>query len=278
MRILLKIGGSGLEQTEARSAFCRSVAAARRAGHEIAIVHGGGNQIREMCRRLSIEQRYHDGLRVTDEQTAEVVLMVLSGLVNGTLVADLERAGVPAVGISGADGGTFSARRLNKAGIDLGFVGAIEKTDPSLCDLLLSSGRVPVIATVAPGPEAGGPFLNVNADHAAGPLCRALGCDAVLFLSDVEGVVGAEGQRIEHLAPEECSLLAKSGVIRGGMLPKIEAALLALSECPEAIVKIGKSGEDCVLRLLDPGEGTEFADQNRGERPREREGASWTKD
>ena len=266
MRLLVKIGGAQLEQAAPRARLCGAIAKARAAGHELVVVHGGGNQIRELGKALGIEDRYHDGLRITDARTAEVVLMVLGGQVNRRLVASLQQQGVGAVGISGADGGSFTARRLQRPGVDLGFVGAIDAVHPALVDALLASGHVPVIATVAPGTHAadGEPFYNLNADHAAGPLCRALGCDAALFLSDIPGVLGREKELLPVLTPQRCAELVQDGVATGGMLPKLEAALLALRDNPRAMVKIAPANrEDAVRQALLADVGTRFvADQD----------------
>jgi acetylglutamate kinase len=261
VRILVKIGGAQLEEASARTTLCKAVAKAHHEGHELVVVHGGGNQIRQLGKALAIPEQYHDGLRVTDARTAEVVLMVLAGLVNKTLVHSLQLCGVPAVGLSGADGGTFTACKLEKPGVDLGFVGAVDRVDPSLLQTLLSIGRVPVLATVAPGTTAtaGEPFFNLNADHAAGPLCRAFGCDAVLFLTDVPGVLDAQGQRLGRLTPADCAQLVASGVAKGGMIPKLDAALMALRDNPRALVKIAPAGAaDAVLGALRGNVGTQF--------------------
>ena len=265
MRILIKIGGAQLEQAAPRAELCKAIAAARREGHELIGVHGGGNQIRTLGKALGIEDRYHEGLRITDAKTAEVVLMVLGGQVNRTLVAALQHAGVAATGLSGADGGTFSARKLQKPGVDLGYVGAVDTVRPQLVQSLLSCGYVPVIATVAPGHHADGsePFYNLNADHAAGPLCRAFQCDALLFLTDVPGVLDAHKQRIAQLSPEGCDQLVQAGVATGGMLPKLEAALMALKDNPKALIKIAPAGApDAVLSALRQNSGTTFAYSN----------------
>jgi acetylglutamate kinase len=261
VRLLVKIGGSQLEEAGPRRTLCGAVAAARRAGHEVVVVHGGGNQIRTVCKAMGIADRYHDGLRITDARTAEVVLMVLGGLVNRTLVAALQQAGVPAVGISGADGGSFTAGRLEVPGVDLGFVGAIDEIRPDLMAALLRSGHVPVVATVAPrgGAADGEPFLNLNADHAAGPLARALGCQALLFLTDVPGVLDARGSLLAELTPAACEALVRDGVATGGMLPKLDAALRALRDNPRALVKIAPAGApDAVLHALGADAGTRF--------------------
>ncbi|MEO6597225.1 MAG: acetylglutamate kinase [Planctomycetota bacterium] len=284
MRILVKIGGAQLEAAGPRAALCQAVARAKKAGHQVVIVHGGGNQIRTVGKAMGLQDRYHDGLRITDAATADVVLMVLGGLVNRTLVASLQREDVSAVGVSGADGNSFTARQLTKPNVDLGFVGAIDTVRPQLVQSLLALDHVPVIATVAPGREEhpaagreagldaerdanpvaerkadGGPFFNLNADHAAGPLCRAFDCDALLFLTDVPGVLDAEGQRIARLSPADCERLVASGVAKGGMLPKLEAALMALRDNPRALVKIAPAAaHDAVNAALADDTGTRF--------------------
>ncbi|MBL8748457.1 MAG: acetylglutamate kinase [Planctomycetes bacterium] len=263
MRLFVKIGGAQLEEPGPRRDFCKSVASARRTGHDVVVVHGGGNQIRAVCKAIGIEDRYHEGLRITDAKTAEIVLMVLGGLVNRTLVGALQNAGVDAVGLCGADGASFSARKLVKAGVDLGFVGEIDGVNPVLLASLLDSAHVPVVATVAPGRGAddAAPFFNLNADHAASPLCKALRGDALLFLTDVPGVLDAEGKLIETLTPKAGDALVRTGVAKGGMIPKLEAARMALRENPDALVKVAPAGgPDAILRGLQEGVGTVFQD------------------
>lgn len=261
MRILVKIGGAQLEEAGPRAALCRAIGKAHAEGHELVVVHGGGNQIRQLGKALAIPEQYHEGLRVTDARTADVVLMVLAGLVNKTLVRSLQLCGVPAVGLCGADGGLFTATKLEKPGVDLGFVGAIDQVRPHLVQTLLSTAQVPVIATVAPGTTSadGEPFFNLNADHAAGPLCRALHCDAVLFLTDVPGVLDAQGQRIARLTPADCDRLVQNGTAKGGMIPKLDAALMALRDNAHALVKIAPANaSDAVLGALRASVGTQF--------------------
>jgi acetylglutamate kinase len=266
VRILVKVGGAQLEAQAARADLARSLRAARGAGHEIVVVHGGGNQIRDLSRRLGLADRYHEGLRITDAATADVVLMVLAGLVNKELVAALENAGVRAAGLCGADGGSFSAVKDRRQGTDLGYVGRVQSADRTLVDALLGAGLVPVIATAAPlaagEADPADHFYNVNADLAAGPLAHAFEADALLFLTDVPGVLGADRGRIERLTPARCRELRECGVIQGGMIPKVEAALMALSENPRALVKIAPAaGGDAVLAALEPSTGTVFVNE-----------------
>lgn len=263
MRILVKVGGAQLEQREARAALCRSIARARAAQHEIVLVHGGGNQIKSLATKLGMAERHHQGLRVTDAATADVVLMVLAGLVNKELVHALEQAGVRACGLSGADGGTFHARKNRAHDVDLGYVGFVARTDTRLVESLIDEGILPVIATAAPlaaGEEdLDDHFYNINADLAAGPLARALDVDALLFLTDVAGVLDEARERIATLTPARCAELRRSGVIHGGMIPKVEAALAALRENQSALIKIAtSSGDDAVLGALSDKAGTRF--------------------
>jgi len=261
VRILVKIGGAQLEQPEARARLCAAVAGAREQGDEVVVVHGGGNQIRALGGALGLEDRYHQGLRVTDEATAGAALMVLGGSVNRTLVQSLQTAGVRAAGLTGADGATFTARPLQRDGVDLGFVGVVDHVDPRLVEALLSADVTPVIGTVAPRADASAdePFYNINADHAAGPLCRALRCDALLFLTDVPGVLDAEGRLLPLLTDADCDRLVESGAATGGMLPKLDAARGAAREHPRAIVKIAPAdADDCIRSGLRDGAGTRF--------------------
>jgi acetylglutamate kinase len=261
VRILVKIGGAQLEQDAPRRNLCEAVAKAKAAGNEIIIVHGGGNQIRTVGTALGLQDSYHQGLRITDKETADCVLMVLGGIVNRTLVQNLAACGVPAVGITGADGSTFSAKPLIKSDVDLGYVGSVDKVDATLVEALIQSGHTPVIATVAPGNKraTNEPFFNINADHAAGPLCSALRCDALLFLTDVDGVLDANGRLMPLLTDTDCHNLIETGVAAGGMQPKIESAQRAAQENPHAIVKIAPgTGEDCVQVALRDGAGSRF--------------------
>jgi acetylglutamate kinase len=263
VRILAKIGGAQLEVPERRAQMALAVRRAIDAGHEVVVVHGGGNQIRELGKRLGIPERQHQGLRVTDAETADVVLMVLAGLVNKVLVHDLCAAGVRAVGYAGADAQSFHVAKHEPAGTDIGYVGTIAKVDPALTFALLEQGFTPTIATSAPlAAGAAGPHdhsYNVNADLAAGPLAAAFRCDALLFLTDVPGVLDAAKTRCASLTRARCAELKASGVVSGGRIPTVDAALAALDAHPRGIVKIAPAdGDDCVLRALADDVGTRF--------------------
>lgn len=264
MRLLVKVGGAPVETADGRAQLAHAVSRAQAVGHEVILVHGGGNQIRTLCKRLGLVERYVDGLRVTDAETADVVLMTLAGLVNRQVVDALQRGGVRAAGLCGADGHTFTARRYRHAGEDLGYVGQVHRVDGALVEAMLAAGYVPVLATAAPlAASEDAPadhFYNVNADQAAGPLAAALHADALLFLSDVPGVLDGDRRRLEQLTPTHTAALRQSGVIAGGMIPKVDAALAALTAAaPGTLVKIASaSGDDAILVALSHTHGTTF--------------------
>lgn len=263
-RILLKVGGAHLANPELRAVLAESVAAARADGHVLVLVHGGGPQIRALSARLGLAERYHEGLRITDRETAEAALMTLGGSVGRTLVAALETAGVRAVSLTGADGGTFAARPHRPGGTDLGYVGTPATVRTDLLEKLIEWGAVPVVATVAPqDPEHGrtqdDTFLNINADHVVAPLAHALECDTVLFLTDVDGVRDGSGRKLDALTPSAASRLHADGTLQGGMAPKVHSAVAAfeaLSTRPGGMVKIAPAGTDALRRALTPGVGT----------------------
>lgn len=260
MRLCVKIGGALLESTAGRGVLARTLSGARRAGHALIVVHGGGKQIGALAQRLGLEERRHAGLRITDRATAEVVTWVLAGEVNKTLVGDLVRAGIPAIGLTGADLGLFSPQR-KKAAADLGYVGTLQPADVQARRIvpLLEQGIVPVLATL--GPEAGAapgePFLNVNADEAAGPIAAALDADELVMLSDVAGVLGPDGGLLPRVTASEIADLVQGGVIRDGMIPKVLAATAAVrAGVPR--VRILSGQQDDPLQAALGGAGTEI--------------------
>ncbi len=270
MRVLLKVGGAQLDEPGSRNLFAKAVANAKDRGHELILVHGGGAQLGRLGARLGLETVRWQGLRITDAPTAEAALMVLAGSVNRELVRSLGNARVPSVGLSGADAFTFKTRRFPAPqGINLGHVGEVGVVDPGLIEHLLAGGYTPVIATVGPRQEGDddAPFDNVNADDAVAALGAALGVEAVLFLTDVPGVRGADGLTLDHLDAPAAAELEASGIIAGGMCPKVRAGLEAARRLPEALVRIAPAaGDNAVLAALEPGIGTRFLHTSATER------------
>jgi len=233
---VVKLGGSLLENRDLRQAALEAVATAWSSGKRSIVVHGGGKRIDAMLAALDIPKKVQGGLRVTDAETLDVVVSILSGLVNKTLVAELRGRGIRAAGLSGADGDTLWAE-FHEAieGVDLGFVGRVVRCDPTLLSAVLGAGFLPLVASVALGRE--GTLLNVNADSAASALAGALGAKRLVFLTDVEGVKGADGAVIERIDARAARALLASPAVTGGMKPKLRAAVEALEAgVPEVVI------------------------------------------
>ena len=218
----------------------------------VIVVHGGGKRVTSWLERLDVSTRFEDGLRVTDADSLEITAAVLRGIVNTELVAALRARGCDAVGLSGVDGGIVVAERLAGKGL----VATATGVRGGLLRLLLATGRVPVVAPLAL--DESGIVCNVNADDVAAGLARGLGARQLVLLTDVDGIRGADGQRLPHLAADEAERLIGSGVIAGGMIPKVRTALRAVGNDPgaEAIV-VDSSDPDALGRALgDPSFGT----------------------
>ena len=227
--VVLKIGGSVAGEDDAALDL---VAALHDSGRPVIAVHGGGPLVGDWAKRLGLETRFERGLRVTDEATRDVALGVLAGLVNKTLVARLIAKGVPATGLSGVDGGMLRAEREDAA---LGLVGRVAMVDSSLLEELLAALRVPVIAPAAI--DADGIIVNVNGDTAAGAIAASVAARLLAFVTDVPGVRGKDGKVIAKLDRDSAKALVDDGTIEGGMLPKVEACLVAAATgCRAAIV------------------------------------------
>jgi acetylglutamate kinase len=187
-----------------------------------------------MLQALHIPTHFEQGMRVTDAQTLEVACMVLRGQINEHLVLFAEELGGKAVGLSGTDGNMIQAHVANKR---LGFVGEIDAVDPTLVHNLLSQGYLPIIAPLGRGVDGG--CLNINADLVAASLAQALPAERLVFLSDVPGIIGADGALISEVSEAEVSQLIEDGVIHGGMIPKVAACLKALTSVPRVHIVDG---------------------------------------
>ncbi|WP_298034370.1 acetylglutamate kinase [uncultured Desulfovibrio sp.] len=245
--VVIKYGGHAMDKPELSEAFATDLAHLVGQGMSIVVVHGGGPQISALLTRLQIESRFVDGLRVTGEAAMRAVEMALCGQVNKTVVSAFARHGVRAAGISGRDGGLLRARPKNPA---LGLVGEVTDVDPALPRCLLDAGFVPVVAPVASGPD--GEAMNINADTAAGALAGALAAEYFVLISDVPGVLNADGCLIPSLNRAEITRLEADRVISGGMIPKVEACLNALDAgCSRALILDGRAQSSLRGYLLD---------------------------
>jgi acetylglutamate kinase len=236
--VVVKLSGKALDQP----GWAADIAALLQAGAKPVVVHGGGRQIDAMCKKLGLESRFVRGLRVTDQATLDVAEMVLAQAGKG-IVAALLQQGVMALGLSGRDAGLLHAVPRSR---ELGLVGRITAVDHMALELLCVDGFVPVLSPIATGP--GSTALNTNADEAAQAVAVALGAQALLLLSDVDGVRGPKG-RIARATPEDIAELRRQGVADGGMLPKLEACRDAV-EHGVGLVRIAK-GDASLVRALD---------------------------
>lgn len=246
--LVVKLGGRvGPGET-----VLQEIAWLRQVGVWPLLVHGGGPLITAWLDRVGKTTQFVDGLRYTDAETLDIACMVLVGLVNTQLVAALGALGGRAWGLSGADGGLLRARVRDPR---LGLVGEIEQVEAAPLRLLCERGYTPVVAPIAVG--ADGQRLNVNADTVAGAVAAAVGARELVFLTDVPGVLGADGAPLARLTPQRCSALVAAGVIRGGMLPKIEACARAAAAGATSRIVDGR-GQYRLLRALcvASGEGT----------------------
>ena len=225
MKYVVKLGGAGLETPSLLEGCTRAIAELARDGNQVAVVHGGGVQLTRTLKALGKQSEFIDGLRVTDAETRDVALMVFAGRVNKGLVAALGALGQPAVGLSGGDGLLFRARKKRTAP-DLGYVGEIAASDPRWIDAIWQLNGVPVLCSMALGFD--GEYYNINADEMASACAIACRADALVFLTDVPGVKGANGEVMRWLSIDQIAEMAKSAVITGGMLPKLSACREAL--------------------------------------------------
>jgi acetylglutamate kinase len=224
--IVLKYGGSAMIDPALRASFARDVVLLKYIGVRPVIVHGGGPQIGRTLERLGVKSTFVDGLRVTDDQTMDVVEMVLGGSVNREIVALVQQAGGRAIGLTGSDGGMIRVTRRTSADRDLGRVGRVRGVDPAPIQAVADAGYVPVIAPI--GVDGDGVTHNVNADEAAGAIAQALHAEKLILLTDVEGVLDGQGSLIPQLTILDARKLIAEGTIRGGMIPKIECCIQSL--------------------------------------------------
>lgn len=241
---VVKYGGHAMGDPERAIDFAEDVVLLKAIGINPIVVHGGGPQIGNMLGRLGIKSEFVDGLRVTDAATAEVAEMVLAGAINKDLVSWIGRAGGTAVGISGKDARLVTARKLTRTArdpdsaiervVDLGFVGEPIAVNAKILDLMTRSDVIPVIAPIAE--DAEGHTYNINADTMAGAIASAVGAARLMLLTDVPGVLAKDKSLLTDLTPARIEELIADGTISGGMIPKLETCLSAVTGGVEAAV------------------------------------------
>ncbi len=256
---VVKYGGHAMGNPQAARDFAEDIVLLKAVGINPVVVHGGGPQIGAMLDKLGVESTFVDGLRVTDAATAEVAEMVLSGAINKQLVSWIASAGGKAIGISGKDGGLVTATKAERTtrdpesniekAVDLGFVGEPTTVDTTVIDTAVASGMIPIIAPIAAGAE--GETYNINADTMAGAIASALGAARLFLLTDVQGVLGKDGELLTDLTPQDIAALKDDGTISGGMIPKLETCVSAVEAgCEAAVVLDGRVGHAMLLEFF----------------------------
>jgi len=249
--IVVKIGGSTLGNHDTTM---EDLVALQKEGRTLVVVHGGANIVSEWLSRMRISTRFENGLRVTDRQSLDVVAAVLCGLVNKELVIGIQSLGGRAIGLSGVDGGFIEARIKNA---ELGYVGEVVKVNPEPIEAILKGGYIPIIAPLGFGVKGEkAEKLNVNGDPAAGDIAAALEAERLIFLTDVPGILDSSGKLLPRLSADEASSLIGSGVVSGGMIPKVEACLRALSTVPITQIVDGREPHALLQAMAGKGDGT----------------------
>ena len=253
--VLVKFGGNAMGDAELTKQFARDIVLLRHFGVRPVVVHGGGPQIGSMLSRLGIETKFVDGLRVSDLETVEVAEMVLSGLINKSLVQAINDAGGQGVGLSGKDAAIITAKPVRE---DLGFTGEPVSVNTDLIEAVTKADGafIPVISPISGGTD--GSTYNVNADTAAGVIAGALGAARLMLLTDIEGVMDKDKNLLTNLTVKETQGLIDDGTAQGGMIPKLGTAITAINEGVEAVVILdGRRAHGLLVELFtDQGAGT----------------------
>ena len=267
--IVVKFGGHAMVDQKLASQFARDMVMLKVCGLNPIVVHGGGPQINKMLDKLAVKPEFREGLRVTDNETMEVVEMVLAGSINKAIVASIQQAGGRAVGISGKDGNLLIAERYTKKKtdpltgletiIDFGQVGEPARVNVEILHTIMKSDAIPVVAPIGIGYD--GETYNVNADTAAGAIASATGAKRLLLLTDVAGVLDKNKQLISELKIGDVQQLVEEGTITGGMIPKIESAVAVVWSGVEGVIILdGRVPHSVLLELLTPhGVGTRIS-------------------
>ena len=258
--VVIKFGGNAMVDAELQSSFAQDIVLLKQVGVNPVIVHGGGPQIGKLLEQIGKQSRFIEGMRVTDNETMDIVEMVLGGQVNKQIVSLINQHGGRAVGLTGKDGGMITARKMRSAdddpANDLGQVGEVESIDPSVVAMLDDDDFIPVIAPIGVGRD--GASYNINADLVAGELAAVLGAEKLLLLTNTPGVLDPDGKLLTGLGAAETERLIAEGIIHGGMLPKVRCALNAVKAGVSTSQVIdGRVKHSVLLELLtDSGVGT----------------------
>ena len=256
--IVIKYGGHAMVEERLKQSFAKDIILMKYVGLDPVIVHGGGPQIGELLKKLGKESRFVKGIRVTDDETMDVVEMVLVGKVNKEIVGLINHYGGKAVGLSGKDGGLIKAKKLKNKGEDMGMVGEVKSVNPKVIETLDRDKFIPVIAPVGVGDD--GKTYNINADTVAGKIAAALKAEKLILLTDVQGVLDKNKKLISALSVAEVKKLIKNETATGGMIPKLECCLDAIKGgVSKAHIIDGRIAHAVLLEVFtDAGVGTEI--------------------
>ena len=264
--IVIKYGGNAMADAELVESFCNDIVFLKQSGLKPVIVHGGGPQIGSMLERLGIKTKFESGMRITDEDTLEVVEMVLAGRINKNIASKINSSGGKAVGVSGKDGSMIIAEKLTKQNnssesniekiIDLGYVGFPKKINNEIIETLIADDFIPIIAPLGVGDH--GKTYNINADTAAGAIASSLKSKRLLILTDVKGVMDSDQNLIKEANEEKIAKMIDTGEVSGGMIPKINTCLDSVKDGVDAAVIVDGRVKHAVLLELftDHGAGT----------------------
>jgi acetylglutamate kinase len=263
--IVIKYGGSAMVEENLKKKVVEDLVFLKHVGMRPVVIHGGGNKISSLMKRVGKEAVFIDGVRVTDHETMELTEMVLTGLINKELVSLLNQAGAPAIGLSGKDGMLLKTRRKGSVEtavggkkVDYGLVGEVQEVNTSLIDMLETNGYIPVISPIGFGEN--GETHNLNADTVAGQVAAALKAEKLMLLTDVQGILDAEKRLISSVTGKDVRALIDKGVITGGMIPKVRNGFFALERGVRKVHIIdGRIEHSILLELLtSAGIGTEM--------------------
>ncbi len=254
--VVVKYGGNAMTNDKLKHAVMEDIVMLSTVGIKVVLVHGGGPEINDMLKRIGKESKFVNGLRYTDEETVDIVQMVLAGKVNKDLVSMLESHGGTAIGLCGLDGNLIEAEQLDP---DLGYVGEINAVNPKIIQNALDNGYIPVISTVGRGKD--GTVYNINADTAAARIAAEMGAPSLILLTDIKGLLedkDDENTIIRTVGVSEVPFLKKQGIITGGMIPKIDCCVEAVRRgVKQANIIDGRIPHSILIELLtDIGAGT----------------------
>ena len=259
--VIIKYGGSAMKNDELKKTFVEDIAFMNLVGINVIIVHGGGHSINTMLKKLNIEPEFFNGLRVTDEETMEVVEMVLAGNVNKGIVNDIQLQGVDALGLCGKDGNLLETKKKIVSGKDLGFVGEVINVKISLLKEIIKNSIIPVIAPI--GKDNLGNTYNINADDVASAISKAINAEKLVFLTDVSGVLSNMNDQttlISEMNVDQALSYIEDGIITNGMIPKVKCCVEAIRNGVNTVHIIdGRVEHSLLLEIFTPhGIGTMF--------------------